>query len=328
MRRREFVAGIAGAAAWQRVARTQERMRRIGILMGPTQDDPEVNAWIAAFLEGLQKAGWEDGRNIEIVYRWAGANVDRYEPLAKELVELQPDIILANTTPVTAALQRQTRTIPIVFGNVSDPVGAGYVDSLARPGGNITGFTNFEAAMSGKWLELLKGIAPRVTRAAIMFNPRTAPGGGNYFLPPFEAAAPILSVKPLAIPVHGTTEIENAIAGLASEPGGGLVVSPDSFMTVHRKLVILLTNAAKLPAVYPLAIFANEGGLLGYGPDYRDSFRRSAAYIDRILKGEKPAALPVLAPTKYELVINLNTAKALGIEIPSAILARADEVIE
>jgi putative ABC transport system substrate-binding protein len=331
MRRREFVALMGGAAAsWPLAGQTQqgERVRTLGVLMGYSQDDPEANARLAAFLQGLQEAGWEHGRNIQIAYRWAGANVDRYEPLAKELIELQADVILANTTPVTAALQRQTRTIPIVFVVVSDPVGAGFVATLPRPGANITGFINIEGSMSGKWLELLKDIAPQITRAAIMFNPSTAPGGGAYFFPAFEAAGRALGVKSLAMPVRSSAEIEDAITSFASDPGGGLVESTDSFMTVHRKIVISLAERHKLPVVYPLGFYANEGGLLGYGPNYHDLFYRSAAYVDRILKGEKPADLPVLTPTKYELVINLKTAKALGLTVSQPLLARADEVIE
>jgi putative tryptophan/tyrosine transport system substrate-binding protein len=300
MKRREVITLLGGAAAWPLAAWAQqgERIRRVGVLMGYAQNDPEARARSSVFLEGLQHAGWENGRNVQIDFRWGGANVDAYDALAKDVVEQQPDVILANTTPVTAALQRQTRTIPIVFVIVSDPVGAGFVASLSRPGGNITGFINFEAPMSGKWLELLKEVAPRVTRAAIMFNPKTAPGGGAYFLPPFEAAASALGVQPQAIGVGAPSEIESAITALGSERSSGLVV------------------------------FAKDGGLLGYGPDYHDLFRRSASYVDRILRGAKPAELPVQVPIKFELAINQKTAHALGLDVPATLLARADEVIE
>ena len=330
MKRREFITLLGGAAAWPLGARAQqgERIRRVGVLMGYAQNDPEARARSSVFLEGLQQAGWENGRNVQVDFRWGGANVDAYDALAKDVVEQQPDVILANTTPVTAALQRQTRTIPIVFVIVSDPVGAGFVASLSRPGGNITGFINFEAPMSGKWLELLKEVAPRVTRAAIMFNPKTAPGGGAYFLPPFETAASALGVQPQAIGVGAPSEIESAIAALGSERNSGLVVSTDSFMTVHRKLVIALAERYKLPVVYPLGVFARDGGLLGYGPDYHDLFRRSASYVDRVLRGAKPAELPVQVPIKFELAINQKTAQALGLDVPATLLARADEVIE
>jgi putative ABC transport system substrate-binding protein len=260
--------------------------------------------------------------------RWASADVERIQRFAHELVASKPDLILANTTPVTAALQRETATIPIVFVIVSDPVGAGFAKSLARPGGNITGFINFEDTMGGKWLELLKEVAPAVTRAVIMFNPDTAPGNGGYFLPSFEAAGPLLGAKAIAAPVRSADDIEHAIADLASAPGGGLVVMTDSFMTVHRSLLMTLGQRFKLPVVYPLGVYAREGGLLGYAPDYLDLFRRSASYVDRILKGDSPATLPIQVPTKFELVINLKTAKALGLDVPPTLTARADEVIE
>jgi putative ABC transport system substrate-binding protein len=276
----------------------------------------------------LRQAGWEDGRNIQISYHWAGANPDRYEPLANELLNGQPDVILANTTPVTAVLQRQTSSIPIVFVVVSDPVGAGFVASLPRPGGNITGFINFEAAMGGKWLEILKDVAPNVMRVGLMHNPSTAPGGGNYFQPPFEAAASKLGVAAVTSAVRSPADIESTVIALASQPGGGLVVSTDSFLTVHRKAIITAAERHKLPAVYPLGLFAKEGGLIGYGPDYHDMFRRSASYVDRILRGAKPQELPVQVPTKFELVINLKAATSLGLTITREFLLRADEVIE
>ena len=260
--------------------------------------------------------------------RWAAGNVDRMRMFAKELVDLQPDVILASTTPATAALQRETRTIPIVFVNVADPVGAGFVASLPRPGGNITGFINIEAAMAGKWLELLTEIAPGVKRAAIMFNPDTAPCGGSYYLPSFEAAARSFKVEPITAPVHSDAEIETVMTSLGREPGGGLVVMPDGFMFVHRAPIISLAARNNVPAVYSAPVFVRDGGLLSYGPDWADIFRRAASYVDRILRGAKPAELPVQLPVKFEMAVNLKTAKALGLTVPQSILLRADEVIE
>jgi putative ABC transport system substrate-binding protein len=328
MRRREFLA-LAGAAALPLGAHdAQSAPKRLGVLIGYAQNDPEAQARVAAFRDGLRQAGWEDGRNIQISYYWAGASPDRYEPLASELLKSQPDVILANTTPVTAVLQRQTRSIPIVFVVVSDPVGAGFVASLPRPGGNITGFINFEAAMGGKWLELLKDVAPNVMRVGLMHNPSTAPGGGNYFRPSFEAAAPKLGVAPVTSAVRSPADIESTIIALAGQPGGGLVVSTDSFLTVHRKVIIRAAERHKLPVAYPLGLFAKEGGLIGYGPDYHDMFRRSASYVDRILRGAKPQELPVQVPTKFELVLNLRAAKSLGLTVAREFLLRTDEVIE
>ncbi len=274
MRRREFIAGLERAAAWPLAARAQQadRMRRIGVLMAFDENDPEAKACLSGFTQGLAELGWTDGRNLRMDVRWAAGNVDRMRMFAKELVDLQPDVILANSTPATAALQRETRTIPIVFVAVSDPVGAGFVASLPRPGGNITGFINVEASMAGKWLELLTEIAPGVKRVAIMFNPDTAPGGGSYFLPSFEAAARSLKVEPIAAPVHSDAEIETVITSLGREPGGGLVVMPDTFMLVHRAPIILLAARNNVPAVYRTSVFARDGGLLSYGPDRWTSF--------------------------------------------------------
>ncbi|MFZ2077011.1 MAG: ABC transporter substrate-binding protein [Xanthobacteraceae bacterium] len=330
MRRRDFITLVGGAAAWPLAARAQqpERMRRIAVLTGFAADDPLSQPWITAFVQELSELGWSDSRNLHIDYRWASADVEQIMPFAKELVALKPDVILAHSTPVTAALQRETTDIPIVFVLVSDPVGAGFVASLARPGGNITGFINFEDLMGGKWLELLKEVAPAVKRAAIMFNPDTSPGGGGYFLHSFEAAGAALGVKPIVAPVRSPSEIERVIGDLTREPDSGLVLLPDIFLLVNRKQVMTLAERHKLPVVYWVGAYAKEGGLLGYGPDYPDLFRRSASYVDRILKGEKPSNLPVQVPTKFELVINLKTAKALGLDVSLSLQQRADRVVE
>ena len=276
---------------------------------------------------GLRKLGWTEGRNVRIDSRWAAADVESMQRFAKELVVLQPDLILAQNTPTTAALLQQTRTIPIIFANVADPVGSGFVASFPRPGGNVTGFTLFEPTMAGKWLELLKEIAPRVNRAAFLFNPATAPYAEIY-LNPFKAAAASFAVEAFAAPVRDTSELESVIAAQAREPNGGLIVMPNAFMNVHRAEVTSLAARYRLPAVYPYRFFAELGGLLSYGNDRLDNFRRAATYADRILKGTKPSELPVQAPVKFELVINLKTAKALGLEVPWFLQQRADEVIE
>jgi putative tryptophan/tyrosine transport system substrate-binding protein len=331
MRRREFIAGLGGAAAWPLAARAQQpdRTRRIGVLLGYDESDPEGKAELAGFTQGFAELGWIDGRNVRIDVRWAPGSVDWMRTFAKELVELQPGVIVANSTPATTALQRETRTIPIVFVIVSDPVGAGFVASLTRPGGNITGFINMEGAMGGKWLQLLTEIAPSVKRVAIMFNPDTAPGGGSYYLPSFEAAARSLKVAPIAAPVHSDAEIETVITALGREPGGGLVVMPDVFTVEHRAPIILAAARNNVPAHYPWSfVVAREGGLFSYGPDLVDIFHHSASYVDRILRGEKPAELPVQLPVKFKAAINLKTAKALGLTVPQSILLRADEVIE
>jgi putative ABC transport system substrate-binding protein len=303
-------------------------MRRIGVLMSGDENDPEGKARLSGFTEGLAELGWTDGRNMRMDVRWAAAAVDRMRMFAKESVDLQPDVILANTTPVTAALQRETRKIPIVFVNVADPVGSGFVASLPRPGGNLTGFSNLEASMAGKWLELLTEIAPGVKRAAIMFNPNTASGGGSYYLPPFDAAARSFKVEPIAAPVHNDAEIETVITSLEREPRGGLVVMPGGFMPLHRAPIILLAARNHVPAVYSVSVFVRDGGLLSYGPDPVDEFRRAASYVDRILRGAKPADLPVQLPVKFEMAVNLKAAKALGLTVPQSILVRAHEVIE
>jgi putative ABC transport system substrate-binding protein len=331
MRRREFITLLGGAVAWPVGARAQQpaRMRRIGVLTTFGDSDALAQGWDAAFRKRLDESGWHDSRNVQIDHRWAAGNADRLQAFAKELVVLQPDVIFAVTTPTVAALLRETRTLPIVFAQVSDPVGSGFVASLARPGGNVTGFTNIniESSIGGKWLELVKEIAPAVRRVAMIYNPPTSPFAG-YYLRPFEAAGPAYGVQASAAAVHSDADIENTLDALAREPGGGFVVLPDTFTGTHRDQIVSLAARYRLPAVYPFRWFAEIGGLLSYGIDSDDMFRRAASYVDRILKGAKPADLPVQAPVKYELLINLKTAKALGLDIPATVLARADEVIE
>jgi putative ABC transport system substrate-binding protein len=330
MRRREFIAGLGVAAAWPLATHAQqpERMRRVGVLMAYGENDLGYKAILDRFMHELAGLGWSDGRNLRVDVRRAGDNVARMRTSAKELVEFQPDAILAYTTPATAALQRETRTIPIVFVVVSDPVGDGFVASLPRPGANITGFGTQEAGIGGKWLELLTQIAPEVKRVANMFNPETAPGGASYyFLPSFEAAARSLKVEPIVAPVHNEAEMEAVIASLGREPRGGLVAT-DSFALIHRAQIISLAARNNVPAVFGVSDFVRDGGLLSYGPDFRDMFRRAAPYVDRILRGPKPADLPVQLPVKFEMTVNAKTAKALGLAVPPGLLIAADEVIE
>jgi len=327
MRRREFVAGL-GAAVLPVAARAQQPVRRIGVLMANDENDLEQKAQLSLFTQGLEELGWTDGRNVRTEIRWSGGDVDRMRMLAKELVDLRPDVILSTATAVTTALQQQTRTIPIVFVIVADPVDDGFVASLPHPGGNITGFINVEAAMGGKWVELLTEIAPSVTHVAVMFNPDTAAGGGSYFMPSIEAAARSLNVLSMAAPVHSAAEIETVVTSLGREPGGGLVVTGGSFITVHRATTLVTAARNHVPAVYDTRYSVREGGLLSYGTDFGDMFRRAAPYVDRILHGAKPADLPVQLPTSFELAVNLKTARALGLTVPPSILLRADEVIE
>src|SRR5262249_6181682 len=283
---------------------------------------------LSAFTQELSKLGWTDGRNLRMVIRWTAGDLDRTRMMAKELVDLQLDLILANTTPVTAALQQETRTIPLVFVVVADPITTGFVASLSHPGGNITGFIYAEGAMTGKWLELLTQIAPALKRAAIIFNPDTAPRGGSYFLPSFEAASQSLKINSVIAPVHNDTEIERVMISLSGEQGSGVVVMPDNFTFLHRASIISLAARNRVPTVYYDMIFAREGGLLGYGSDQVDIFRRSASYVDRILRGAKPADLPVQLPTKFEMAVNVGAAKALGLTVPDKLLVAVDEVIE
>ena len=332
MQRSGFITFIcsAAAASWPLAvcAQRPERMRRIGVLMGYPASDSEAQAQIAAFRGALQKLGWIEGQNIRIDIRWATAtDAEAMQPFAKELVTLQPDVILASTTPTTAALLQQTRTIPVVFATVGDPIGSGFVASLPRPGGNVTGFTTIEGSLGGKWLELLKEIAPRVNRVVFLLNPATATYAETY-LSPFKAAAARLAVEAIAVPVQNRSEFESVIAAQAREPNTGLIVLGDAFTVVHRVEITSLAARYGLPAIYAWRSFAEVGGLLCYGTDLNDNFRRSAAYVDRILNGAKPSELPVQMPVKYELAINLKAAKALGLEVPLLLQQRADLIIE
>ena len=329
MRRREFITLVGGAAAWPMAARAQqnERVRRIGVLVASPADDAEWKARLAAFNDGLAQLGWIEGRNVRVDTRWATTNADELRKHAAELAAPTPDVLVgASGTTTVAALLQATRTVPIVFAIVVDPVGAGFVASLARPGGNATGFTMFEYGMAGKWLELLKQIAPGVTRAAVLRDPAIASGIGQFGA--VQAVAPSLGVELSPVDVRDAREIERAVTAFAGIQNGGLVVTASPSSTVHRDLIIALAARHKLPAVYFERFFVAAGGLISYGPDLLDQYRRAAGYVDRILKGEKAADLPVQAPTKYELAINLKTAKALGLTVPPALLARADEVIE
>jgi putative ABC transport system substrate-binding protein len=328
-RRREFITLLGGAAvAWPLAARAEqgERMRRIGVLQSLAADDPEGQARLAAFAQGLQQSGWTIGRNVQIDTRWAAGDAERFRRYAAELVALAPDVILAVGAAAVGPLQQATRTVPIVFVNTSDPVGAGFVESLARPGGNATGFLLYEYGTSGKWLELLKEIAPRVTRVAVLRDSALAAGIGQ--LGAIQAVAPSFGVELRPVDVRDAPETERAVAAFARASDGGLIVTGSTLALVHRDLIVTLAARHKLPAVYFQRVFVTSGGLISYAPDQIDQFRRASGYVDRILKGAKPADLPVQAPTKLELAINLKTAKALGLEIPPTLLARADEVIE
>jgi putative ABC transport system substrate-binding protein len=326
--RRKFVVALAGAAAWPLAARGQQgdRLRRIGMLMSQDENDPEGKLRYSALTQALAGLGWTDGRNVRMDVRWGGGDTDRMRALAQELVGLQPDIILANSATATVPLQRETRTIPIVFVGAADPVASGIVPRLNQPGGNITGFAVLEASLGGKWLELLSEIAPGLKRAAIMFNPDRPTA--SIFIPLLETAARSLKVEQIMAPVHSDEEIGTTIVALGREPGGGLVVLPDAFTNAHRVPIILATARNRVPAVYGLSFYPRDGGLLSYGNDPVDVWRRAASYVDRILRGEKPGDLPVQLPTKFEMVVNLKTAKALGLAVPPSIMLRATEVIE
>lgn len=330
MRRREFITLLGTAASWPLAARAQQpdQMRRIAILMGFPEADREGQTFVAAFRDGLRQLGWIEGRNIRIDRRWAAADDAELIPrFAKELVALEPDLILSHSTPTTAALLQQTHTIPIIFAFVSDPLGSGFVASFQEPSGNATGFIVMEPTMAGKWLELLREIAPRVTRVELLFNPATAPYA-SYYLEPFKTAAASLGVEPIASPVHNISELETTIATLARDPNGGFIAMPDAFTDSHRDKIVLLAARYRIPATYPFRSFTTAGGLLSYGPEQIDNFRRAAAYAGRILKGTKASELPVQGPVKFVLAINLKTAKVLDIEVPMHLEQRADEVIE
>jgi putative ABC transport system substrate-binding protein len=331
MQRREFIRLLGAAAAgWPAAAHAQQNgpMRRIGVLFGSAEGDPQAVTELAVFTKALRELGWIEGRNIRIETRWAAADVDRMRALATELVDLRPDLIVGQTTQVVAELQRATRTVPIVFVVVADPVGSGFVASLPNPGGNITGFINIESSLSGKWVETLKEIVSGIARAALIFNPETAPV--SYFLPPFEAAALSAAIEPIAAPVHNAADIERLIANLAAAPKAGLVLMPDIFTATPSNLDLIVSLAAshRVPTIYPYRYMVAAGGLISYGVDPIDIFRRAPAYVDRILRGAKPAQLPVQLPTKFEMAINQKTAKTLGIDIPATLLGSADEVIE
>ena len=330
MRRREFITLFGAAAAtWPIGAPAQPaQSQRIGMLIGYAENDSETQARLAAFRQGLEQLGWTEGHNLRIDYRFAPADPDQAQRFAKELVASRPDLLVGNSTPATAALLRETRTIPTVFVGVSDPIGSGFVTSFARPGGNATGFTNFEPSLTGKWLEMLKEVAPGIARVAVVFCPKTAPDGGSFFLNAFEPIARSLAVEPITTGVSDAAELESAITAVGRGPGGSLIVMPDAFATVHRQMIILLAARHGLPAIYPYRYQAVDGGLMSYGVDTVDLMRRAAPYVSRVLKGEKPADLPVQAPIRFELVVNLRTAKTLELRIPESFLIRADEVIE
>jgi len=330
MKRREFITLLGSAVAyWPLEARAQQgdRLRRICVLMGLAENDAEALPRISAFEQALEKAGWVVQRNLDIEYRWAGGSPEQMQAFAKELVGLRPDLIVTHTTPATVAAQQETRTIPIVFVQVSDPVASGIVTSLARPGGRVTGFANFEISLISKWVELLKVLVPSVIRVALLYNAETAPFT-TYYLQHFEATAHAFSVEPIKAMARNYSDIEHAITALGREPGSSLVIMPDIFTAVHRRTIIGLAAQHRLPAAYPFRYWVTDGGLISYGIDVPDLFRRTASHVDRILRGEKPADLPVQAPTKYETVLNLKTAKALGLTIPRTLLAAATELIE
>ena len=329
MRRREFIGLIGGMATWPLTPRAQqldEHIRRIGVLGSLAENDPEMQPRLAAFRQGLEKLGWSEGRNFRIDYRFAPGGAGQEQARAKEFVTLQPDVIVATNTPATAALQQESREIPIVFVNVSDPLGSGFVASLARPGGNITGWMLFEASITGKWLAMLKEVAPSLTRAAFLANPKTTPY--DYFLNAAKTAASSLAIAVVPNPIEAAVDIERSIELFARAPDGGLVVLPDTTTLFHRDLIIALAAQHRLPAVYAFRSIVAAGGLMSYSVDFVALLRQAASYVDRILRGTKPSDLPVQAPTKYETVVNLKTAKALGFEVPPSLLVRADAVIE
>jgi putative ABC transport system substrate-binding protein len=328
--RRQFISALGGATAWPLAARAQQRLRRVGVLMPFAADDPEGRARLGAFVRGLQEAGWEDGRNVTMDTRWATGDAGQFRKYAAELVALEPDVILAPTTPAVTALQQTSRTVPIVFVGLSDPIGPGFVESFSRPGGNITGFTYFEAAVGGKWLGLLKEIAPSIKRVSMLFNPETANAGagGGIYQQSIQAAAHVHSTELIESPVHNPADIDDVFAAIARSPDGGLIVMPNAFTTANRERIVAQAARFQIPTVYPNIFFVKGGGLISYGPDTIDQYRRAVSYVDRILKGEKPANLPVQGPIKFELAVNLKAAKALGLAVPETLLTIADEVVE
>jgi ABC-type uncharacterized transport system substrate-binding protein len=329
MRRRDFIAGLGSAAAWPIAARAQqrERMPRLGVLVGLAADDPETKARLAAFQQGMRERGWIEGHNLQVEYRWAGPDVERMRSYAAELVSAEPDVIHATASPSVAALRRATRTIPIVFAGIGDPVGQGFVASLTRPGGNITGFTGLEFSLGEKWVGFLKELAPSIVRVAFLFHPEMGPYYSNW-LKSVEASAAALGIQVAPAEVRSVADVERAIAAIAAQANGGLIVEPDGYTLANRRAIIELAARYRLPAAYTYPYEAAEGGLVAYGPDTPDLYRRSAAYVDRILRGERPADLPVQQPLKYELVVNLRTAKSLGLTVPLALQVAADRVIE
>ena len=332
MRRREFIALVGGAAAaWPlRVGAQAERMRRVGVLMHIPESDAEGQSRIAAFRRSLETLGWTEGGNLTIEYRWTGGEAQRARAAAAEMAALAPDVVLSHSGPGLSAMRDASRTIPIVFVQIVDPVGQGFVKSVARPGGNITGLTHFEPEMGGKWLEILKEVAPQIRQVAMLYNPQSASqgAGSGVYLRSFETVASALAVRPLALPIRDTAEMEHAIGAFAGEPNGGLLVPPDIFNTVHRQQIIALASRHHLPAIYPYRFYVASGGLVSYGVELLELYRRAAEYVDRILKGAGPGDLPIMQPTKFQLIVNLKAAKALGLAIPGSLLLRADEVIE
>ena len=330
MRRREFIALVGGAATvWPFGARAQqtEQKRRIGVPNSLAETDAESQAWDAAFRKRLNELGWIEGRNIQLDYRWAAGKVERLQEFARELIGLKPDVLVAMTTPATAVLHARTRTIPIVFTVVADPIGSGFVANLAKPDGNITGFADYEPSLSGKWLGLMREVAPSVSRVGFLFNPQTAPFARPY-LATFHSAASALAVEPIETPFHSATEIEAMMIKLGREGGAGVIVLPDTSTVIYRETILSLADRHRLPTVYPFRLFVTAGGLISYGIDLANQLRGASSYVDRLLRGAKPSELPVQQPTKFEVIINLKTAKALGLAVPSSLLATADEVIE
>jgi putative tryptophan/tyrosine transport system substrate-binding protein len=329
IKRREFITGLGAAAVWPVVARAQqsERVRHIGVLMNTVQEDPGGQPDVTAFRRGLTELGWVEGRNIDIEFRWPGGDIERVRTFAKELVGLRPDVLIGRSTPATAALKQQTSTIPIIFVNITEPVAQGFVQSLARPGGNVTGFTNFEASIGGKWLQLLKQVDPRIARVAVLYNPETAPFAGLH-LHSVRSAAPTVAVEVIGVSIQSEADIEAALTTLARQPRGGLIAIPDSFTVQHRDLIVALAARYHLPALYAIPSATPSGGLMAYAVDTRDTMQRAAAYVDRILKGANPGDLPVQQPARFHLSINLKAARAIGLDLAPTLIAQADEVIE